>query len=370
MKFIKTFDSYTYNSESQDEDYEKLMGKLLRLYNSIPLTKNKAKIVIQKILNKYTENKLKIGENVIFNYDEYSNGIKLDMRDKIRFQDYFNSIINDKNTRGFNFEGTIAGIFNGRISTINDSRYDVIIDEKYYSVKFIDSIKPPELGSFKDVLLDFLKHDENNYYKQFFEGENSITLREFFSKSNDIDKKLKSKLWYYITGYGGNNTSYIESIKNNNIQKSKLDLDKYKVDYWLIAFPRKEIKILNKKKVKIDRIYINIISNDDMPTLLETPVSPKAGKLSKYSLALSSTSLKTSSTENVESAEIVKSSYIEMPLFLTKNELDRELDNSWAKDVFGDYAYYRIRPDVLRYIEINKEQIIKKFKKFASVNKD
>ena len=132
MRYIENFKLFE-NTKNQEE-YDDIMGKLLHLYSSIPLTKQKSERVIKLIL-KYK----------FFPIGGDENG-EIDLRykkpqDQIRFVDYFQSLIDSKETRGHNFEGFISGIHGGKLSEFSDSKYDVIINNKTWSVKFIDNKK-------------------------------------------------------------------------------------------------------------------------------------------------------------------------------------------------------------------------------------
>ncbi len=105
MEYIKLF-------EAALSQREELLGKLLHLYGSIPVSKQKSSVVIKKILHRNTNNPnepfFKLGDNI----DVISDA----SQDKVRFVDYFDSLLNSKETRGHNFEGTIAGLYNGELS--------------------------------------------------------------------------------------------------------------------------------------------------------------------------------------------------------------------------------------------------------------
>ena len=311
MRYIENFKLFE-NTKNQEE-YDDIMGKLLHLYSSIPLTKQKSERVIKLIL-KYK----------FFPIGGDENG-EIDLRykkpqDQIRFVDYFQSLIDSKETRGHNFEGFISGIHGGKLSEFSDSKYDVIINNKTWSVKFIDNKnKAPEIGSFFKLMTEELK--------QKVKLENGIT--KIFQKDLDFLnpelKLLKEEIWNVIqTDITGG---------------------------WLIAYPEENQNILN--------IVINIIDLETMRKLLFSgnTTSPKNGASGLFNLALNSSYTK-----------LTQKYRIKIPKFTTaqlKELYLNETETEWAKDVFSNYGK-SIRPDVLRYIKDNRIQIAKNLEKFEN----
>jgi len=143
MRYIKSYKIYESEIIS-NLTYDELMGKLLHLYGSIPVPKEKSSIVIQKIIQSTREDFYQFGEVVDINYCK--------VHDKIRFSDYFHSLLRQKDIRGHNFEGLICGIFGGFLST-RGTKWDVTTNDKNYSVKFVDNkTKAPEIGKFKNII--------------------------------------------------------------------------------------------------------------------------------------------------------------------------------------------------------------------------
>ena len=82
MKFIKEFSLFE-SVHDNTPTYNDLMGKLLHLYGSIPVPKEKSSVVIKKIITTSMGKTFKLGENVDINFCK--------VHDKIRFSDYFNN---------------------------------------------------------------------------------------------------------------------------------------------------------------------------------------------------------------------------------------------------------------------------------------
>jgi len=300
MKFIKEFSLFE-GVHDNTPTYNDLMGKLLHLYGSIPVPKEKSSVVIKKIINTSMGKTFKLGEDVDINFCK--------VHDKIRFSDYFDSLLEDKDVRGHNFEGLVCGLFDGKLST-RGAKYDLTIEGKRYSVKFVDhKSKAPEIGRFKNIITQRTSLDEmvieNGGLTRIFKGKNT---------------RLKSGIWNVITA---------------------------EIDGWILAYPD---DIKDPKN-----IVLNIVEKSDMFNIINDGivVSPKGGYADIYSLALSSRYIsKGKYTKSV--VKIPQVSLIEL-----QDEYETIEQENWAPEVFGNMAY-KIRPDVLRFIRLNKDTVIKR----------
>jgi hypothetical protein len=300
MKFIKEFSLFE-SVHDNTTSYNDLMGRLLHLYGSIPLPKVKSSVVIKKIINTSMGRPFKLGDDVNINFFK--------THDKIRFSDYFDSLLSDKDARGHNFEGFVCGLFDGQLSTRGD-KYDLTIDGKRYSVKFIDhKAKAPEIGRFKNIITQRPDLDD-----KVIKGGG---LTRIFKDGN---ARLKSGIWNIITA---------------------------EIDGWILAYPD---NIIDPKN-----IVLNIVQKADMFNIINNGmvVAPKGGYADIYSLALSS--------RYITRGEYTKS-VIKIPQ-VSEEDLQNEYkaidQEKWAPEVFGKMGY-KIRPDVLRYIRLNKDTIIKR----------
>ena len=116
------------------------LSKIMSTVGPIPKTKMSSSNVIKRILRSE--------EIPFFNIDD---GIDLNstlkrLVDKIRFYEYFISFKIDKDGRGFNFEGLLAGLTGGR-PIISQRKEDIKIGDKYYSVKLTQPGERFDLGS-------------------------------------------------------------------------------------------------------------------------------------------------------------------------------------------------------------------------------
>ena len=303
MKFIKEFSLFE-SIHDNTPTYNELMGKLLHLYGSIPVPKEKSSVVIKKIINTSMGKLFKLGEDVDINFCK--------IHDKIRFSDYFDSLLEDKDVRGHNFEGFVCGLFDGSLS-VRGSKYDLIINGKRYSVKFVDNkSKAPEIGRFKNIITRYDALEDAVI-------ENGGLTRIFKSKNTG----LKNGIWNIITA---------------------------EIDGWILAYPD---DINNPKN-----IVLNIVEKSDMFKVINDGfvVAPKGGYADIYSLALSS--------RYISKVKYVKSNIKIPQVSLTELQYEYKTieQENWAPEVFGNMAY-KIRPDVLRYIRMNKDTVIKRLSK-------
>jgi hypothetical protein len=292
--------------ETKKEEYDRLTGELLHLYGSIPLPKEKSSIVLKKIVQNSKGGFFTLGETV-----DVEKSFKY-QHDRVRFKDYFESLLKDKDSRGHNFEGTLAGLFNGKLSTRGE-KWDIVINGLTWSVKFIENgSKAPELGRYKSVITALDLEDD-------VEAEGGLT--RLFQFGSD---KIKNNVW--------------ENIISKGITGG-----------WIIAFP--------DDSNNPSEILINIINVDTMKRMLMNGMtaSPKGGLKEIFNLALSARFKNFSQ----------RSTIIIPTISITDlREIARTSDEYlWATNVFGKIGT-KIRPDVLRYIRSNSEEISDKLFKF------
>jgi len=277
------------------------MGKLLHLYGSIPVPKEKSSIVIGKIIQNSMGKLFTLGENVDINFCK--------LHDRIRFSDYFDSLLEDKDVRGHNFEGLVAGLFGGELSE-RGSKWDLTNNGLKYSVKFVDhKSKAPEIGRYKSLITANATLDN-----KVLQARGITRVFQF------EDDQLKREVW---------------------------DLVSLNIDGWILAYPDNINDPTN--------IVINKIDKNQMFNYLNRKmvVAPKGGYSDYYSLALSS---------RYTTQKDFVSSVVKIPR-VTLSELESEIETIqsevWAQDVFGEVAS-KIRPDVLRWVKTNKNHVIKK----------
>lgn len=346
MKYLKEFKLFENNINLVEKwdnlDYTGKLGNLLYLYGSIPVSRNNSEIVLPILLKKY---------NKIYNIIEdkkleidFNNSKIWDLSNSLRFSNYFSTLIENKSTMGFNFEGTIAGFFNGKLSDSDNTRYDVIINNKCFSIKtsvveYGDNIV---IGSFKNVILE-------NY--DYFKEKYNIDIIDEIIKTNGIG--------YFFTDFHNDDLSS-EDIKNIKydllhfmFSTNSKEIVSNKVDYIVITF-------VDIKKESPSYINMYIISINDFIDFLinKGGMSPKI-KTNIYQLRVPKTII----YKNVNQITFKFRN-------LTEEELDdlRNTDSlKWATDVFDSTILSRMRPDVINDIYSNRHKIIKRLlKKYVS----
>jgi len=136
---------------------------------------------------------------------------------KVRMFNYLLSLLNSKTIRGDNFEGLIAGLFNGVISTANNSRYDLTInDNMNISVKFLNSINEnPVLGNIRSNVINYI----NNIPDITPEKKRELYGLSLYNFLNSLIPE------------GTNDSTNIERLLNDSFQE---------VTHFLIGFPETE----------------------------------------------------------------------------------------------------------------------------------
>ena len=308
---IRLFEDFQDDEESiYKEERERIIGELLHLYGSIPVPKEKSSQVIKKIVLDTDGEFYKLGENV-------KPGSKKP-HDKVRFADYFDSLLSSKDIRGHNFEGCLCGLYGGELNK-RGGRWDITIGDKNYSVKFVDGPNERvQLGSYK------------SYMKGYEDQIESLGgLGKLFRVRNN---RIKKTLWNKIVG-------------STSTKRSE-------IDGWIIAYP---VGITGSWS----SIVCHLIDFETMSNMIlkeDMTVAPKQGWSDYYSLAISSQYKNKGIRFEIEVPNISNEELRLISLM--------DYENKFSKSVFGEVSL-KIRPDVLRYILKNRERIIKKMSDFG-----
>lgn len=233
----------------ESNDYDKLMSELFYLYGSIPLEKEKSSEVINKIILSEFGKSYKLGDDI--HIDKLSN------HNLIRFIDYFDSLISSKDIRGHCYEGTLAGLYGGKLSK-RGNKWDMLLNGEKWSIKFSDfPNKAIEIGRYGRKI----KKSDSDLYEEIIKigGLNSLFK---WNKDNSKDELKERTIEIMFTG---------EYTKGGG---------------WIISY------LDNSSDSKTDVICQYILRYEDIKYLLMNgfTTGPKQGESKQpFSLSLSST---------------------------------------------------------------------------------
>jgi hypothetical protein len=268
------------------------------LYNPIPIVKQEAVIVIQDILKSRDLN-YQWGESIDLN--------SFDVVNRMRFENYIQRIIEYKEIRGHAIEGLMAGLYNGVLNESKSGIWDYKVSQGEVEQKFLNDIsESPSIGGFTSAL-------------------NSLGSEAIVNIKNTLSK-------YDITG------TNLFLINNDSLTEYK-----------------KEIL----RKILVDITCITLESGN----VLKTYYLTKENAVELFSDAnnirkprkLNSNELRVTSDVFIKkgsSFDIIKPIVTdeERKEYLEVTQRDEEV----AK-IFGPYGG-KIRPDILNWIDQNKEE--------------
>lgn len=348
MKYLSKYKLF----ESKEETIGSLKSKIFRFYTPIPLSRRKASFVINKMFKYYKIPLFNILTDTKIDLMEIGDEKHTKLKNALRFEEYLNTLLGrqsfgddsktDKSSRGFNFEGLVAGFFDGRISFDPNSTYDLSIKNiGNCSVKFVDDMsQSPRLTNISDILK---KDDSVKKLKSY----NILLDNGIYSliKSKEKDSWVDS--FTKLANNNGYSVTFDELLKDIKTILVKVFEE---VDYFVIGHPKDDIIIISviEKNKMIDFILENGLN------------SPKGGN---------SNEVRVSSNVYKEGSDSVKNTIeIDIPK-LTLDEIKTIFygqHREWANDVFGEEWSSKMRTDLVNYIHDNKEDIIKRIQDFNS----
>jgi hypothetical protein len=139
------------------------------LYNPIPIVKQEASEVIQRILRTHGLS-FEFGKDVDLN--------QLDTVNKMRMKDYINRIVKYKEIRGHAIEGLMCGLYQGNLNNSQSGSWDYSVAPGTVEQKYVeDEGESPVIGGYKQVLTS-LGPEVNAIIKNVTEkyGESNIFL--------------------------------------------------------------------------------------------------------------------------------------------------------------------------------------------------
>ena len=114
--------------EQTDDNLDFELGMQMSSLGPIPKSKKQAAAVIKRIFNSSDQSFYGPGDNISLDTDLKK------IKDKIRFFEYGKSFQSEKEGRGFNFEGMLAGLFNGT-PIVSKAKEDITVGDRAYSIK-------------------------------------------------------------------------------------------------------------------------------------------------------------------------------------------------------------------------------------------
>jgi len=218
-------------------DLEKIKSRELQKLRLIPLDNLSASNAISNIIfSEINQNNFDYQMDIVSMMSLDLNDTKI--RNRYRFNDYYKRFYISR-SRGFHFEGLVAGLLGGEISDTLDSPYDIITKEGKISCKVVRNLN-------EAVVLKGISYSLNSYIKNYYGSEkNKLILKELLNKPNPIN--------------------YLFSSNNNdlkNIAEDLIDSLLNDIDGVLIGVPLEDFELFlyyfDKNKLK------NILLTPDM----------------------------------------------------------------------------------------------------------
>lgn len=170
-----------------NESSEDYIVKAIKLLGGIHADNVASVDIIKNIISTDSgaKTRLRLGQSYDFNQSK-------NLKDKIRFHEYWNRFSQTTDGRGFSFEGLFAGLFGGETTAklnyedptnnIKNPKQDVIIKGNHYSLKIVKDEKERfRLGSYTSRFNDYKKTTNNE----------SLTDVRTFLMSDDYNKEDK-----------------------------------------------------------------------------------------------------------------------------------------------------------------------------------
>ena len=221
-------------NEMPKNDLNKVIARELQKIKLIPLDMFSAKEAVSNIIDAETARK-----TINFNRT-ISSLMSLDLRNvttrsKFRFDNYYKRFYVSR-SRGFDFEGMIAGFLNGEISENKTSPFDITANGKKISLKTLKDDN-------ESVVIKSVSDSLKKYYDSY-EGtlENKEELKRIFSSPNPIKVLVDSK-----------NNDLL------NIAEDVVEMALEGIDCLLIGIPQQDnkINIYYYSKEKIVKLATN-----------------------------------------------------------------------------------------------------------------
>lgn len=266
------------------------------LYNPIPVVKQEASEVIQRILRTH-DLSFEFGKDVDLN--------QLDTVNKMRMKDYINRIVKYKEIRGHAIEGLMCGLYSGNLNTSQSGSWDYSVAPGTVEQKYIeDEGESPVIGGYKQVLTSLGPEVNNtvNYITANYNEPNIFLIND--DQLTEIKKNVLAGMSADIVCIS---TKIIDRIRSYYFTKEN---------------------------------FINIFSDANN---CSAPKQKGGNQLRIKSSAVRSQGI----TFDIIIPKISQQEYDD---FLNINQEEQAI-----AQVFGPFSN-KIRPDILKWIKNNKEQ--------------
>ena len=266
------------------------------LYNPIPVVKQEASEVIQRILRTHGLS-FEFGKDVDLN--------QLDTVNKMRMKDYISRIVKYKEIRGHAIEGLMCGLYNGNLNTSQSGSWDYSVAPGTAEQKYIeDEGESPVIGGYKQVLTS-LGPEVNAIVKNVTEKYNESNI--FLINDEELTEIKKNVLAGMTADIVCISTKIIDRIRSYYFTKEN---------------------------------FIEIFSDANN---CSAPKQKGGSQLRIKSSAVRSQGI----TFDIIVPKISQKEYDE---FLNINQEEQAV-----AQIFGPFSN-KIRPDILKWIKNNKEQ--------------
>ena len=305
-----------------EHEVEDLETQVFRFVRPIDIEKDLSHQEIQKVL-----------KSLGLKYDMFATtDINLekdmieDLRNQIRFDNFYKRMIAATDIRGGTWEGLFAGLFNGKVVAGQSGvgKADVRTPEGGWSLKFLaNKNQAPVLGSLKTQLSqakeEGLVGEDATIYGIFSTPDNQTSSELFEAKHHILDSAFEG------------------------------------VDFIAVAYPLPEQNTLIMHFTDIDDLKDIIIDSENPPIN-----KPKAGPEALGELRLSARGWKQFPFLQVTFPEATSEKYEE---YLKKYPREKEIEG-----VFGKYGG-KIPPEVLKYVRKNPKTIIDRLRSIPGYEK-
>jgi len=305
-----------------EEEVEDLESKVFRFIRPIDIEKALSQKEIQKVLKSLG---LKYDMFETLNIDLESDMVE-DLRNQIRFDNFYKRMMAASDIRGGTWEGLFAGLFNGKVVAGESGvgKADVMTPEGGWSLKFVgNKNESPTLGSLKTQLQKVKEEGlvaEDATIYGIFSTPDSQTSSELFEAKHQI-----------------------------------LDSAFANVDFLAVAYPVPQQNTIIMHFTDMDNLKEMIIDSENPPIN-----KPKSGPEALGELRLSSKGWKSLAFLQITFPEATQEKYQK---YLQKAPREKEIEG-----VFGKYGE-KIPPEVLQYLRKNPKSVINRLQNIPGYDK-